>query len=201
MVNLFAAAFSERSVERRAPPGMPLRGTIEATHVNVVRPNFAREDGPPTPTGRPELAEALGAIVQASDLIRAAQERAGRAEERLREMETDMKRAIRQIEALNERIVKTDEQAQRAADRSAEALAGAETQIVSARDQARSALARIEELEQRADTELEAAKIRVQHAENRAFSAETRAMEAREDLSFLEACIRKNFEMVTDTPA
>jgi cell pole-organizing protein PopZ len=78
-------------------------------------------------------------------------------------------------------------------ERAAEKLADADAQIRAARDEAKRYEIRAAEAEQRVQEEAAHAQELLKEADERIFAAETRAMESKEDLAYLENYIRERF--------
>jgi predicted nucleic acid-binding Zn-ribbon protein len=168
---------------------------------NVVRAPFPQRAAFPgvAPQQKPELSAALDAVVKAADLIKNAQERAAYAEEHARNLADrtaeQLNQAEQQIQALQERARSAEERLNAVTERAAEKLADADAQIRAARDEAKRHEQRATAAEQRVNEEVAHAKQLLKEADERIFAAETRAMESKEDLAYLENYIRERFAL------
>jgi chromosome segregation ATPase len=167
---------------------------------NVVRAPFPQQRGPGVaPHQKPELSAALDAVVKAADLIKSAQERAAYAEEQARAIAErtaeQLNAAEQQIQALQERARAAEERLGAVTERAAEKLADADAQIRAARDHSKRQEERADAAEQRAEQQIGEAQELLKEANERIFAAETRAMESKEDLAYLENYIRERFAL------
>ena len=165
---------------------------------NIVRPSFSRTETAPPLREKPEFAAALEAVLRAVDLIRSAEERAQLAEEQsidiaqraLAEHEANEAR----IKTANEAIVRAEERANAAAQRAAEQLTSAEAKAAVANQ-------RIKELESHLvsfSDKMTRTERLIADAHDRVFAAETRAIEAREDVEYLQSFIKDQLGSCVD---
>lgn len=162
---------------------------------NILRPAFAK-DRPANPARtRHDLAPALDAVVRAADMIRAAQDRAEAAELQARRFAEQgaekLKIAEQEIAKLRERAETAEERLDTVTARAAERLADADHDIRATREELRREGERADHAESRAAEQLAQSDAMLKDANDRIFVAETRALEAKEDLSYLDTYIRE----------
>ena len=183
----------------------PVRKTAQsvfgsALAENVVRPTFQRDRfASASPNPKPELTGALDAVMRAADLIRAAQDRAAQVEEEMSALADrtadQLRTAEQQLQALQDRARSAEEKLAAVTERAAEKLADADAQIQAARDDASRESERADTIEQRSREQLAQAQMLIKDANERVFAADTRALEAKEDLTYLENYIRERFAL------
>ena len=159
-----------------------------------MRPSFGRDQAHSEQTRvRPELAAALASVMKAADSIKAAEARAEQAEQDAAQIAEE---GCAYLEAAETRIADLEDGARAAESRRAEAEAEAEARIRSAEAQTHAAHDAWRALEERMAVvvqDLEDSRRLVVELTDRVFAAETRAVEAQEDLRYLESQIREQF--------
>lgn len=162
---------------------------------NVVRPTFPRrEPGAELDVKtRPELAAALSAVMKAADHIRGASERAEKAElqtaDLARRAFEQLDQAEAQIEAAHARIREIEEAAAATAQRLGEEIRAADAKARAGAERERGLEQQLVALVQK----FERSERNLAESRDQIFAADTRAMEAREDLQYLEKHIREQF--------
>lgn len=163
---------------------------------NVLRPAFTK-DRPASPGAGPDLTPALDAVVRAAELIRSAQDRAEAAELQARRFAEQgaakLKAADQEIAKLRERAETAEQRLDAVTARAAERLADADHQMRETRDRLRREEERANLAESRAAEQAAQSQALLEDANDRVFAAETRALEAKEDLSYVENYIREQF--------
>lgn len=186
---------SDRANASSEQPNQAAPPVARASGENVLRPAFTR-GRPASPAAvRPDLAPALDAVVRAAELIRSAQDRAEAAELQARRFAEQgaakLKAAEQEIAALRERAETAEGRLDAVAARAAERLADADREMRATRDQLRLAEERASLAESRAAEQSAQCEALLKDANDRVFAAETRAIEAREDLSYVESYMRE----------
>lgn len=183
-----ASGASEQPIQV-APPIARMPGE------NVLRPTFAKERPASPAAAGLDLAPALDAVMRAAELIRSAQKRAEAAELQARRFAEQgaakLKAAEQEIAALRERAETAEGRLDAVAARAAERLADADREMRATRDQLRLADERANLAESRAAEQSAQSQALLKDANDRVFAAETRAIEAREDLSYVESYMRE----------
>ncbi|MBV9078236.1 MAG: hypothetical protein JO048_12220 [Methylobacteriaceae bacterium] len=163
---------------------------------NVVRPDFARAAPEPAATKAASLIEA---VTQAAETVRVAQERAQRTESEARTLiertAAELQTTRGEVEALRRRAASAEEQLEAVTARAAERLADADAEIRTLRAEMRLHAERAQLAERRANDQIAEAQGLIKDAGDRVFAAETRALEAREELASLENFIRERFAL------
>ena len=164
---------------------------------NILRPAFVK-DLPASPArARPDLAPALDAVVRAAELIQETRDRAEAAEHQARRFAEQgaerLKVAEQEIAMLRERAETAEERLETVTTRAAEKLADADQEIRATRDALRREEERADKAESLLAEQMAAAQAMLKDANDRIFVAETRALEAKEDLSYVESYIREQF--------
>lgn len=164
---------------------------------NILRPAFAKERPAGQARARPDLAPALDVVVRAADLIRSAQERAEVAELQARRFAeqgaSKLKIAEEEIAKLRERAETAEERLETVTARAAERLADADQEMRATREQLRREEERANHAERLVSEQMAKSQALLKDANDRVFAAETRALEAKEDLSYVENYIREQF--------
>lgn len=198
--SLWTDELSEQLKQFSAAPARRAGTVSPSAPENIVRPSFQKDRFPGVaPHQKPELSGALDAVMRAADLIKAAQERADSAQEHARTVADrtaeQLNAAEQQIQALQERARAAEERLNAVTERAAEKLADADAQIRAARDLTAREADRANAIEQRSQEQLSQAQMLIKDANERVFAADTRALEAKEDLSYLENYIRERFAL------
>ena len=185
--------FSSLAKQKFAEPGSE----------NVVRPQFNREPSPTAiPDRKPQLSGALDAVLRASDVIKAAQDRAAVAEDERRELDRALDSATRRAEEAERRLAEAGERALVAEERlvamtarAGETIAAAQADLDELRAHADEETRRADAAEARAEQQSTERQVLVRDAHERFFAAETRARDLQDDLAYLETHIREQFRL------
>lgn len=178
-------AFGKARVTPNPAPSLPRRRFADDPGATVVRAPFGRGASPaPRAKASPELGAALETVMRAADLIASAQERADHAEQTRFQIGEHVEFLRTQLQAAEDRLVLLSDEAERD-------QASAEAEMERLRAYGASEGRRADEAEARLKQVSDQCDARLKDAHDRVFAAETRALEAKEDIAYLETQIRE----------